>query len=1308
LLVEEALLTATKTGQKNVSKQTGEITFALNELSKAFREKILLSLCIVDPDLTDGAITIDELESWENHSPSEAEYYFYSQIANKIDNNSFQQLLAPQRSFNSILKLPDFKVKRYLNRQGNDGQEFFRQKVDFAVQFPTWDKYSGGVVIEIDGSQHSNDNQRTIDRRRDKAILKKGWYPTIRIPVHDLNAKTVSHFQSKFAEVLAHPYAKYCQRNMENPLYIDLEGRKALQLALSPFLVARIQKVLLKSINAGILSLDDQEWAIAILERDIPGSYLALVDFMNMMNHLFLIEGEKRRLPVMKLKVISNPKYDKERFDETYKSHFKELKDSESAHLCIDISILQCTAKAVIDDTFRNECRNTVTIRSSFYPNDLGPVATAAPISFRANRTDMEKGLHYFLQNIFRKSNFREGQLEILRRTLQRRDVISLLPTGAGKSLTYQLSGLLQPGLVLIIDPLKSLMLDQKANLEAMGIDKTTFINSTLSLDERLIAIENMTKGTYQFIFISPERLQIPEFRDHLTRMHRYPFTYCVVDEAHCVSEWGHDFRTAYLRLGENARKYCQTADKKPVPVIGLTGTASFDVLTDVQRELQISDINAIISPAKYEREELHFRISEVKSEKMRKNEAYLNIQKAVGRAKQNYLTQLLQKDIPQSTWSDDRNYFDIAQFLNSNGSNYPNAGIVFCPHVGKGGGHFGVLSVKDHIVQEIPELEPIADVFAGALADEENGGRDLTNIQNDFKQNRTRLLVATKAFGMGIDKPNIRFTVHLNMPQSIESFYQEAGRAGRDKQNAYCHILYCKTEAKDADKASRTIDSELMMSFFRNSFRGVDKEKRILWELLKEITFPKYYRVEELNETINNTADFPCRLKVWTARNSNPQRKHLYVNGENYPETVGYINLRSGERRPEHRPDQRFLNDAEANDYLQHVLNEIIRVMPAGQTLLEYVDYKKEFPNEDGIERKLDRLTLGYNDTVRIGFRNNNFDQMVELLNQQNMVWDEKMVEEASNYTHTFKDFYENLSRAFKKQTRNNLQMSSSMKKQLSRLYSSIRDQADTFKAVYRLSVIGIIKDYEVDYSSRTITAVIEKVDDETYVENLVDYVGRYVTAEEQRQADVDIRAAKGDTILQKCCGYLIEFVYNNIAAKRKNAIYSMETAIRRGLDGGIDKFQDEVNFYFDSKYLVDLRDEFRGDNIDVLWRYMDKVTNQDDLNHLNGACSRLLDDNPNHPILMLLRAFPRMALPGFDRDMAFGDFRDGWLELQVMKYLSRLDLTNYLLQYFDKISAYDSALDENLNLFMVDFHRVWLQDLNQKLTESGAYARI
>lgn len=237
------------------------------------------------------------------------------------------------------------------------------------------------------------------------------------------------------------------------------------------------------------------------------------------------------------------------------------------------------------------------------------------------NEQALESTLTYFLQQLFRKEKFWEGQVAIIRRALQHKPVVGLLPTAAGKSLCYQMASLLQPGFTIVIQPLRSLMWDQQDNLDAVGIHRSTAIMSHAEVtpdDETRLKEEGyraIEKGLRFFVFISPERFQVPEFRQQVkTFVGSYPIPYCVVDEAHCVSEWGHDFRPAYLNLGWLVPKHCEHQGYHPT-FIALTGTASQNVLTDIFRELNIRDPDAIVTPENFDRPELEFEVIKVSAE---------------------------------------------------------------------------------------------------------------------------------------------------------------------------------------------------------------------------------------------------------------------------------------------------------------------------------------------------------------------------------------------------------------------------------------------------------------------------------------------------------------------------------------------------------------------------------------------------------------------------------------------------------------------------------------------------------------------
>ena len=640
------------TSKKRINEKIGDIHYQSTEQLREHIDLIYNSLFVVDPRITVDAVRFQ--------GDSEAESNFFREILPQF-HPSLIQIIEPQRSIQSIIQ------KR----------QFVKQRVDFALEFPETGKWSKGMVIEIDGRQHQEVlSQKSLDKRRDEALKQAGWYTT-RITTKELASLPRAKIQP-IENFLSHPYFCRIKENFDHPIWTKEFGLDALQIALSPFAIARVQKSILFLISSGVLRFDQESWDIAILERDVPCGLIAVRDIEQAFQNIFSLEGEGRKLPRIDLHIFNTAEFapcELNRGIETVR--IERFVPDVDYDAIIDISMLQRTRINYPPIDGLEQLSNYLKISTSRTIFKERRFRSATPIKYHTSDVDKEENsasLIYFLQNIFRKQNFREGQIKILKRTLALESVIALLPTGAGKSLTYQLSVLLQPGIAIIIDPLKSLMRDQDENLKAAGIDSTVFINSSLSPQDRRRASEGMSQGLYQFIFISPERLQIGEFRKHLQSMKNIYFTYCIVDEAHCVSEWGHDFRTSYLRLGSNARKYCKTkADE--LPIIALTGTASFDVLSDVRRELDIP-ANAVIAPQKYGRKELTFRVQQVGEPSVPYGATEKQIKELVAKKKAEALFQIL-NEIPHHSWSNAHQYESLTQFFSEQ-----NSGIVFCPHV--------------------------------------------------------------------------------------------------------------------------------------------------------------------------------------------------------------------------------------------------------------------------------------------------------------------------------------------------------------------------------------------------------------------------------------------------------------------------------------------------------------------------------------------------------------------------------------------------------------------------------------------------
>lgn len=325
------------------------------------------------------------------------------------------------------------------------------------------------------------------------------------------------------------------------------------------------------------------------------------------------------------------------------------------------------------------------------------------------------------LKAVFGYDSFRQGQESVINAVLDGRDILAVMPTGAGKSLCYQVPAMLLSGITLVISPLISLMQDQVKALNEAGVD-AAFINSSLSEKEMHDTFKNASKGQYKIIYVAPERLMSEGF----VRLAKgVEISMITVDEAHCISQWGQDFRPSYMDIAE----FVNILDKRPI-ISAFTATATQNVREDIICSLGLTNPYFLVTG--FDRENLFFQV-----------------------------------DKPQSK---DRFILDYLD------RHKGESGIIYCA-TRKNVDSLYTLLKKRNI--------SVAKYHAGMSIEERK------QMQDDFVFDYTSIVIATNAFGMGIDKSNVRFVIHYNMPSSMENYYQEAGRAGRDGLNSECILLF-------------------------------------------------------------------------------------------------------------------------------------------------------------------------------------------------------------------------------------------------------------------------------------------------------------------------------------------------------------------------------------------------------------------------------------------------------------------------------------------------------------------------------------
>lgn len=1068
----------------------------------------------------------------------------------------------------------------------------------------------------------------------------------------------------------------------------DSSWTNVLQLVLSPVAVARLEKTILEALMTRVLNISATRWKVLVKEHDVPCAALAFEELREMFKHITQLSAEYSDLkfPEVELTIVSTKEFAQSSLHLNHRVLVGEYHSNAEYDMVIDFAMLRRNGLEDIDFT-DYKCKNKCyfNVRSAHHHRNDRQIYTSDRILYKQIATQNNQGryediednvkhLRYFLRMLFRKQDFRPGQIPILNRALQYKSVIGLLPTGGGKSLIYQIAAMLQPGVTLVIDPLRSLMKDQYDGLIGAGIDCCSYINSSIEVPEAIKAkgakeIQDyrikererrskcLEQSEFLFMFLSPERLSILNFRERLKNMQETGvyFAYGVMDEVHCVSEWGHDFRFSYLHLGRNLYRYVlpkpKEGDEKEnhIPLFGLTATASFDVLADVERELSGNgafplDAETVVREGDTNRFEIQYKIEPVP--------VSFTLKQADGTVKPNkwaifdskkdfldslisqmpfYLNELLTEQSIQTITdgytigprADGRELkslqTDIPSDFLSAQDVYDYGGIVFCPHKD----HTGVAVFTNQF--ELTTKHPNAKIgtFVGS-----GDGIALYHVEESFKNlelfrdNKLSLMIATKAFGMGIDKPNVRFTINMNYSSSLESFVQEAGRAGRDQRMALSVIMLSKYRIARVKPGTQFFKANIYKWYDANDIEEIAQKKGIPvedFEICDETSDLVKLKCKQCGDSCkrfeNNCCSFACN------HCDKPQKyesfKSVCAQKCEYYDTCELAKVPTVDKW------SRYEHLSVYKERYPFITCENYEFLNADYETVMFF-YNNNFKGENHEKLKMHQLLSKLSMKVTVGGQNE----------------DEKTI-------HGFLA---------------TLQSVRVGTKVISYIPYTKGEYDDIAKAIYRMCCIDLIDDFTQDYNSKCFRIVSYKKSDGQYYAALEKYLRRYYTVERAAELVSEVPSYKGENEIHKCLGFLTHFIYDKIAVKRKRAIDDMFAFCVHGVDANKDwkaineELKDELYFYFNSKYarreyrtergeqfslLVDT-DEGKRSSWETVLKFMQVVDNQwisknseagstqnDNAKHLYGAVRLIRRDAKEiNPTIDLLGAFCLMFL--------------------------------------------------------------------------------
>lgn len=1241
---------------KTVKTSTNNNEFTYKFINDEYFPEILRALHIIDPR--------QKTEDFVH--PQILQNPLYENLINNFIliniGKHFLYQFTYNRPFQNLVEISPLRRKLSKTELFSDDQI-----IPFSCEIP-YTNYHYGLIIEpITPEQKNNINYFEIEELNEK-LTKIGWANKILIYDLFLNKNELKQIE----EFSYNNYFDYLRQNEQKPLYKNEAGLIALQLTLSPFAIARIQKTILYSILTNKLDLNAQQWNIAIIERDVPAAFIAIEDLKNHFENFFLLENKNRKLPKINLTVYNTPEFENCDLSLLSQTQILSITDfnpnDHNYDLVIDISVL---AYEDFQNPYLQTTKNYIRILSSNYHQLKRKFIPSHKINYKLpnfalniNIPQDEKkqneqlytAINFFIKNIFHFKKLTFLQTKFLKKIFDSKNVLAAVPENTQISYIYFFATLLQPTVSLNIN---YLMANIKHNIDLLFdkmIDAVAYYSPlTQNIYDKLLAITKLETFQTLLFFLTPDRLHIQEFRNSLKNISTfYKYFYIVVNHAHCVSEISFDFNPFYPSITKNIQNNLGHNHQ----FICTTSTSSYDTNEDICYFFKIKKENVIF--IEHTLNNIDLNIIEIQNTSETNEETLLEL-------KAQKVLEL--KEGKTIFFNSTPCYFK--EYFNQKGIN--------CIE------YTGTIDYKSHFIST------------------RKSQQSYQNYKEFTKTNNYEILSSSYSLALScqLKADTIIFS---EIPFSIELFIEALNKAynnnkvkvyilktnNEQEQKIFSEILTEDFEIVEFDEIIKlSTDFKNRRKEQKRFSTNIVKEYKIIQELWSEIYHPTETLADILSRRIYLT--FDKNVKLFIPHSPNPTKLIIYDNDDN---PLGYID---------------FIDNILVNQ-TTGVESEIT------QQILDFLfyDIQKIVPNPFEILKVLyDPIKIAnqYNNLYSILSKKNNqeYSLIVEFYNSEANKFIEKygnqikpqisynqliyLYEKSEDLT----DFLENFRKQYEFENLSENEQYHLLKK----LYLNFRTFYDTLSAIYRLYSINIIKDFVIDFQNQYFIIYVKAINETDVIDTIYKKINIHLPYNFVYELFEKINKTKGFSLFEKAINFFVQFNYYLQLSHNEKELDFIE---KKFLDfsNNPNQLLPLLNNYFQAKYISELSKFIDSTNLNFIYDYFDtKYMFLNELKHLNRSSELLLNQNQDNPFLTIIHGLSGLLISKNE-------------ESQLYKYLDILTtgLTNYRTEKntvnieseINNILILIEKLDMEIKniiekIFYLQLHTKWLKYFNKKI---------